>query len=70
MRIVLKMSILSRFRNQSNFARACGKNDNWLSRIIMGRQDPTDEERRLIRNTLGVDDEIKNLFSCFTETRR
>jgi hypothetical protein len=42
------------YKNQANFARSCGKSDSWISRIIGGRQDPTDEEKGLICRKLGV----------------
>ncbi|MDY6989222.1 MAG: helix-turn-helix transcriptional regulator [Thermodesulfobacteriota bacterium] len=48
------MQILSRFGSQANFARACRKSDDWLSRIITGRKDPSDEEKQLITGVLGT----------------
>ncbi len=60
MRPWLKMEILlSPFRSQTRFARACGKSDDWLSKIIVGRKDPGKEERELITSKLKVDDTEK-----------
>ena len=57
MRPWLKMEILlSSFRSQTRFARACGKSDDWLSKIIVGRKDPAKKERELIASNLKVDD--------------
>lgn len=53
MRFWLKMEILlSPFRTQSNFARAIGKSDYWLSSVIRGRIDPGDDEKKLIAAAL------------------
>jgi len=49
MRIKLKMKILEAYGNQSKFARVCERRDDWISKIISGRYDPTTEaERKLI----------------------
>lgn len=56
MRLWLKMQILlSPFRTQSDLAEALGKSDYWLSRIIQGRMDPNDDEKKLITSVLKVD---------------
>jgi transcriptional regulator with XRE-family HTH domain len=55
MRLLLKFRIISAYGNQAKFAESCGKSDNWISRIIQARQEPTDEEKILIRQKLGVD---------------
>jgi transcriptional regulator with XRE-family HTH domain len=52
MRTELKMCILKKYGTQSNFARACGRNDNWISRLICGRQNPTAAEIELIAQKL------------------
>ena len=55
MRFWLKIEIfLSTFRTQSDFAQALGKSDYWLSRVVQGRMDPNDDEKRLIASTLKV----------------
>ena len=55
MRFWLKMEVISSpFRTQSDFARALGKSDDWLSKIILGRKDPTDEEKKLIASVLKI----------------
>lgn len=56
MRSWLKLEIsLSPFRSQSDLAQAIGKSDYWLSRIVQGRMDPNDDEKKLIASTLKVD---------------
>ena len=52
----LKIEILRRFKTQRAFAKACGKPEDWLSRVICGVREPTEEEQRLICEKLGVDD--------------
>ena len=52
MDLKLKFKIIEAYGTQLKFARACGRNENWLSRIITGRQKPTDKERALIKRTL------------------
>ncbi len=55
MRLSLKMQILSRFGSQTRFARVCGKSDDWVSKIIVGRSDPSEQDKELIIAKLGVD---------------
>ena len=64
MRLNLKMSIISKYGNQANFARGCGRSDDWISRIIIGRRDPDREEKQLIIKKLEIKatKDIKNLF--------
>jgi hypothetical protein len=52
MRMLLKMKILATYKRQTDFCRACGKSDDWLSRIITGKKDPNDEEKKLILTKL------------------
>ena len=54
MRLWLKMKIISTYGSQVKFARACGKTDDWISRIITGRRNPNSKERELIVSKLGV----------------
>lgn len=55
-RFWLKLEIfLSPFRTQSDLAKALGKSDYWLSRIVRGRMDPNDDEKKLITSALKVD---------------
>jgi len=65
MRLWLKMKILSKYERQTKFARACGKSDDWISKIIVGRSDPSEQERALILLKLGIDhgDDCKLLFA-------
>lgn len=44
----LKLRIQSQYRTQGDFARACGKSEAWLSRIIQGRRESTKEDKELI----------------------
>jgi hypothetical protein len=53
-RLGLKMEIISKYPTQFAFARACGKREDWLSQIINGRRDPTDQEKELIISKLGI----------------
>jgi hypothetical protein len=50
----LKFAILERFQRQADFCREVGFREDRLSRIINGRSDPTEAERRLIIEKLGV----------------
>ena len=52
----LKIKIIEKFDTQTNFARKCGHGDNWVSRIITGRQVPTDQEKGLIARELDIKD--------------
>lgn len=56
MNILLKFLIIERFKTQRNFARKCGRNDNWISRIITGQQLPTDDEKKMICRLLKIED--------------
>lgn len=62
----LKIEILKKYGTQSAFARECGRNDNWISRIVTGRQYPTKKEMALIAEKLG----LKNLKEYFTTSKR
>ena len=53
MRLWLKMKILSRYGSQTKFARELGKRDDWLSCVVTGRYDPSEQDRELIISTLG-----------------
>ena len=55
MNLQLKFKILERYGSQSHFAQVLGRNDNWISRIVCGRQLPTKEERQLIANQLKIE---------------
>lgn len=57
----LKFKILEKYGTQSAFARACGKSENWISRIITGRQRPSKHDLDLILTNLGLED-IGDLF--------
>ena len=51
----LKLRIIERYRTQSRFAVACGKKENWISRIITGRQEPTEKEKEHICAKLKIE---------------
>ena len=61
MRLSLKMNILKTYERQTKFAQAIGMRDDRLSRIITGRIEPAEEERKLMVAKLGAEDE-KSLF--------
>lgn len=65
MRLWLKMKILARYGSQTKFARDLGKTDDWLSCIITGRRDPTEQDKELIISKLGIDyaDDSELLFA-------
>ena len=65
MRVWLIVKIKAQFRTQANFARACGRSDNWISRIVTGRDDPSLEDKDLIISKLGIDysDDCELLFA-------
>ena len=62
MRPWLKMQIITKFGNQTSFARACKKSDDWLSRIVTGRKDPSEKDKSLILEVLQVKDQADHLF--------
>ena len=56
-----KLKILEQYGSQSAFARVCGKSENWVSRIITGRQRPSKSDLVLISTNIVVKD-IDALF--------
>ena len=56
MNLKLKFRIIERYGTQSRFAMACNRNDNWISRIITGRQAPSEIEKQLIAKLLEIED--------------
>lgn len=58
MRLELKMEILRQFGSQRNFAKACGKQDDWISKIIVGMKHPTEEDRQIICEALDIERQI------------
>ncbi len=63
MRSKLKALIIEKYRNQSRFAVCCGKKEQWISRIIHLRQEPTAEEKTKIQRKLNIPDtEIESYF--------
>lgn len=57
MLLKLKMRIIERYRSQSRFAVACGRGENWISRIIRQRDVASPEDRQLICRKLRIQDE-------------
>lgn len=53
----LKFRIIERYRTQSRFAVSCGRQDQWISRIITGRSQPTEEEKRMICRKLKIENQ-------------
>lgn len=60
----LKARIIERYRTASRFAVACGRNDNWISRLIQGRQLPTAEEKQKIQFKLKIPEEEIDSYFC------
>lgn len=56
MRTNLKTLIIEKYRNQSKFAICCGKPEQWISRIINCRQEPTVEDIDIFKRKLGAED--------------
>lgn len=66
MRLKLKYEILKRYGKQIAFAKACGKKENWISRIINCRQNPTKKEKELICSKL----DMRLTEDLFDETKK
>jgi len=54
MLLKLKARIIEKYRSQSRFAVCCGKTEQWLTRIITGRQMPTDADKELFKRKLSI----------------
>jgi hypothetical protein len=54
MRRHLKFKILVNYESQSAFAKNIGMREDILSRIVRGKRDPAEKERRQIINGLGI----------------
>jgi transcriptional regulator with XRE-family HTH domain len=52
MRLLLKLTILSQYNSQGEFAQLIGRSESWLSRVLKGKQNPSLEEKRLILSKL------------------
>ena len=53
--IWLKLKIIQKYGTQRAFARACDKSENWVSEIVLELRKPTEEEERLIKEKLELD---------------
>jgi transcriptional regulator with XRE-family HTH domain len=63
MRLWLKVKILDNFKTQRALALACSKTDNWISKIVLGIKDPSEEEKIMIAQKLGISvEQIESLF--------
>jgi transcriptional regulator with XRE-family HTH domain len=62
MRLHLKTLILSKFGSQRQFAKVCGRYDDWISRIIQGVRSPSEADKKLICEKLGVTPDDWNLL--------
>lgn len=60
----LKAKIIEKYRSASRFAVCCGRNSNWVSRLIQGQQRPTPAEKEQIRLKLKISSE--DIDSYFT----
>lgn len=67
MRLQLKMKIFETYRNQVSFAKECGRNENWLSRVITGRQAPNDQEKEIMARLLQIEN-IDDYLTDFPES--
>jgi len=67
MRPWLGLKVKTLYGSQANFARSCKKSDNWVSRIVTGRDDPSQEDQDMILEKLGVadDDQRELLFTNY-----
>ena len=52
--LILKIAILTRFRRQADCAEALKINETILSKIVQGRRAPTLEQRQILSQTLGI----------------
>lgn len=61
-RLKLKFQILKQYGSQAAFSIGLKKTDDWVSRIVTGRKQPTEDERRLILNRLHLPHSERALF--------
>ena len=60
----LKFRIIEEYRTQARFAVCCGRKENWISRIVQGRQLPTPVEKEKIRVKLKIPKEEIDSYFC------
>jgi len=65
----LKFRILEQYGSQSEFARICGKTETWISRLICGRQKPTEADLALIAEKLGTSHLADGFFASAATKR-
>lgn len=51
----LRLLIIGLYGTQSKFARACGRSESWLSRIITGVHEPSEQDKKLIAQHLKIE---------------
>jgi len=51
---ILKVLIIEKYQTQARFSAACGKGENWISRIIHKRDIPSKEDISLICRKLTI----------------
>lgn len=61
----LKAKIIEVYGKQADFAKACGKSDAWVSKIVTGRNEPNEAEKELIRRHL----KIRNIDRYFINSK-
>lgn len=66
MRLQLKMKILEMYHDQVSFAKECGRNENWLSRVVTGRQAPNEREKEMMARLLQIKN-VDDYLSDFPE---
>jgi transcriptional regulator with XRE-family HTH domain len=60
----LKMTLMQRGVKQSHIAKAMGKDQAWVSKVVNGWIDPSDEDTARLASVLDIDiDELRTLFS-------
>ncbi len=62
-RLRLKIKILEEYGSQRKFAQALNNSDDWVSRIITGVREPSEDDRRLILDNLTPGLEERDLFN-------
>lgn len=64
----LKIAIVSSLKRQGDIATASFMGETRLSKIVTGREDPTDDEKKAIAKALGK--RVHDLFSVSAEAVR
>ena len=51
----LQLKIKTQYRTQADFAKAIGKSEEWISRVVNGRIKPNKDQREIIKAALKID---------------